>query len=250
MVWSSRTGATINLADDRPQPAGPSSEAAIGLRVRDWARPNTAATSTEESCPSSAAPLVVPLRPAAPRLGPAATAAAAARRVTPAATAFGTPPPYVGTLPPPSRSSCRWRRGTRGASSSSPSRCGACCRSGGNDDRRHSARGRRPAHRAPDARRGVVQPPAGAPAPRRRRPATVLAFLAIVIGLLSLAGTKLVTGVTDLVQQANLGVDRLAGGSRTARCTSAGTSSWSTSRRAASGSPRTAKPSRGGRCGR
>lgn len=38
---------------------------------------------------------------------------------------------------------------------------------------------------------------------------TVLAFLAIVIGLLSLAGTKLVTGVTDLVQQANLGVDRL-----------------------------------------
>ena len=38
---------------------------------------------------------------------------------------------------------------------------------------------------------------------------TVIAFLALVVGLLSLAGTKLVSGVADLVQQANLGVDRL-----------------------------------------
>ncbi|MCA0436096.1 MAG: AI-2E family transporter [Actinobacteria bacterium] len=38
---------------------------------------------------------------------------------------------------------------------------------------------------------------------------TVLAFLAIVIGLLSLAGTRLVAGVTDLVDQAGLGIDRV-----------------------------------------
>lgn len=38
---------------------------------------------------------------------------------------------------------------------------------------------------------------------------TVLAFLLVVVGLLSLAGTRLVSGVTDLVSQANLGVDRL-----------------------------------------
>ena len=37
----------------------------------------------------------------------------------------------------------------------------------------------------------------------------MLAFLALVVGLISLAGTKLVSGVTEIVDQANLGVDRI-----------------------------------------